>query len=153
MNVALIEDPSTNAVATPRGQDGTTQSDSVGARTDSSALPAGCSDARPVEGSSVGVSIAREMICKLADTSATLELEVHDKQVTACAYQRKHSFPSRVRIVYASADIPECRMDRIREGRNLIWIAGACFVVDTKDAQRVADWLVALGIRLEDPRS
>ena len=115
------------------------------------------SDARPAEGSSVGVSMVREAVCKLADTSITLELEVHGTdtpRMNGCAFQKKkRGFPSRVRICYASADLAQCRMDRCNGRRDLIWIDGVCFVVDAKDAQRIADWFVTLGIRIEGVRS
>ena len=164
---ALIEDPSTNALATERGPDGS--SVSAPASRSAGVLEAGCTESRSVEGSSVSTTPAaptkpRQLVfeCKLKDCSATLELRTLGgkdgiwTQLTAAVFVkpkkgRAPTYQQKVRIAFALADLSICYLSLWNSSESF-WLGSAAFDVDRTELPRLTEFLVSLGVLIEDNR-
>jgi hypothetical protein len=114
---ALIEDPLTNAVATPRGPDGLL---------DLTEAKAGCTESRSVEGSSMGAErgkfriadLTREQLEALKLTLASDELDLRDSIKSAEAgeaFWLKRAEEGRA----SEADLAQCRENLLTFRRRL----------------------------------
>lgn len=156
---ALIEDPSTNAEATQRGPDG------LRLGNDAQLCKAGCTESRPVEGSSVSTAAPakpRQLVfeCRLKDCSVTLELRTLGgkdgvwTQLTAAVFvkpkkSRAPTYQQKVRIAFAIADLSICYLSLWNSSESF-WIGSAAFDVDRAELPRLTEFLVSLGVLIED---
>jgi hypothetical protein len=107
--------------------------------------------------------------CKLQDCDVTLELRtlggvkdgVHRwTQLSATTYLTKTQRrllrgvpaprPRKIRITFTIADLSECRMNHWRSDDDDLWIGSTSFDLDPKDAARVTEFAVTLGVKVED---
>jgi hypothetical protein len=96
--------------------------------------------------------------CKLSGCDIALELRTHGKvidgahrwtQLSGSARLQPPKSPLRTRVVFVMNDLPDCRVEKELTG-DCVWIGGAAFDIDSRDVQRMTDWLVALGVEVQD---
>jgi len=134
--IAPIEDPSTNAVAALRGQDGTTQNGSGPAAL--SASPAGCSDARPVEGSSVGEIKLVLKSCKPYFRQLTLMLPASGKVLDVMLDVRNR---------YTVLAFEEFSLCCLHANQNFIGIGSTIFKLSDDEVRQVRAAFPMLNVR------
>lgn len=96
--------------------------------------------------------------CKLQAASATLQLLTHGgvkdgvhrwTQLSGGVFLKQGKARVPVRIVFAMADLSECRLARWSTS-DTVWIGRVAFDLDRAEIARITEFLVGLGIEIED---